>query len=104
MNTRCKRFKDTQYSMLHISFDGMVTVPSSSPLVEKSLNALNIVLDKDDPQETLKALQDPDANFPFVYRDKEAIKYHEALIEEKKQGLPQCLLVMVITIASKLLA
>jgi len=62
--------------------------------VEKSLNTLNIVLDKDNPKETLSALQDSNAKFPFVYRDKEAIKYHEALIEEKKNGLPQCLLVL----------
>ncbi|XP_064397976.1 uncharacterized protein LOC135344660 [Halichondria panicea] len=60
--------------------------------LENSLSTLNITLEKDDPQETLKALQNPDANFPFVYRDKEADKYHKALIEQKKCGMPQCLL------------
>ncbi len=63
--------------------------------VERSLGALNIALSKDDPQQTLKALQSPDANFPFVYRDKEAEKYHKALIKEIKCGLPQCLLVII---------
>ncbi len=63
--------------------------------VENSLSTLNITLEKDDPQETLKALQNPDANFPFVYRDKEADKYHKALIEQKKCGMPQCLLVRI---------
>ena len=61
--------------------------------MEKSLLALSATLDKDDSQETLKALQSPAANLPFVYRDKEAYKYHEALLKEKREGLPQILLV-----------
>ncbi len=64
-------------------------------LVEKSLAALNNAIGEDDPPHTLKELQNPDANFPFVYRDKEAEKYHKALVEEMKHGLPQCLLVTI---------
>lgn len=61
--------------------------------MEKGLLALCATLDNDDPQETLVALQSPAANLPFVYRDKEAYKYHEALVKEKREGLPQNLLV-----------
>lgn len=54
---------------------------------------LSATLDKSDPHETLKILQSPEANLPFVYRDKDAYLYHDALLKEKVEGLPQTVLV-----------
>ena len=52
---------------------------------------LNEVLSKDDPAQTLKALKNPDGNFPFIYQ--EVSRYHKALLKERKEGLPATILV-----------
>lgn len=55
------------------------------------MSSLNEVLERQDAAQTLKALKNPEGNFPFIYQ--EASKYHEALLREKKEGLPGNVLV-----------
>ena len=55
------------------------------------MKSLNEVLSEDDPAQTLKALKNPDGNFPFIYQ--EASRYHKALLKERKEGLPSTILV-----------
>ena len=62
-----------------------------SNTVEVAVKNLNEVLEKGDPAQTLKALKNPDGNFPFIYQD--GSKYHKALLKEKKGGLPGTILV-----------
>ena len=62
------------------------------PTVEEAVDNINKALEKDSPPETLKALQHPDANLPFVYQH-EAAKYHPALVAEKTHGVPSNVLV-----------
>ena len=59
--------------------------------VEVAVKSLNEVLGEDDPAQTLKALKNPDGNFPFIYQ--EASRYHKALLKERKEGLPATILV-----------
>ena len=59
--------------------------------VEVAVKNLNEVLSEDDPAQTLKALKNPDGNFPFIYQ--EASRYHKALLKERKEGLPATILV-----------
>ena len=63
--------------------------------VEVAVRKLNEVLSNEDPTQTLKALKNPDGNFPFIYQ--EASKYHKALLKEKKAGLPATILVSTCT-------
>ena len=55
------------------------------------MKSLNEVLSEDNPAQTLKALKNPDGNFPFIYQ--EASRYHKALLKERKEGLPSTILV-----------
>ena len=64
--------------------------------VEVAVKNLNEVLDKDDPAQTLKALKNPDGNFPFIYQ--EPSRYHKALFKEKKEGLPATILVSQLSV------
>ena len=52
---------------------------------------VNLALENGDKEELLKSLQNSDGNFPFVYH--EGTKYHMALLQEGKQGLPRNVLV-----------
>lgn len=59
--------------------------------VEVAVNHLNEVLKRHNAIETLKALKNPDGNFPFTFQ--KASKYHTALLKEKEEGLPGNILV-----------
>ena len=59
--------------------------------VELAVRNVNDVLQKQDPAKILEVLKEPGGNFPFIYQD--AVKYHNALLKEKKSGLPGNVLV-----------
>jgi len=64
----------------------LLCCPLSVP-VEQAVLQVNEALENGDKEELVKSLQNPDGNFPFVYQ--EAKKYHMALLQEGKQGLPR---------------
>ena len=59
--------------------------------VELAVKSLNDVLQQQDPAKTLEVLKESNGNFPFIHQD--AVKYHNALLKEKKNGLPGNVLV-----------
>ena len=59
--------------------------------VDGLLGKLNEALADDHPDDTMKILQNPDANFPFVTT--EPMKYHRALLRETREGVPGNVLV-----------
>lgn len=60
----------------------------------EALAHINKCITGTNAKETLKALQNPEANLPFPYL--EAIDYHSALLQERMEGLPSNLTILYI--------
>lgn len=60
-------------------------------IVIEALAQINECVKTGNAKETLKALQNPNANLPFPYL--EAVDYYSALVFEKNNGIPNNVIV-----------